>query len=248
MNSDFRLPSVTESREAALRRLLASRAIGGHSLTSGDPAPGSLTVFQSSRVARLQDASKGPDLVSLLSSLARSYLDAYMQSKLRPDSKVADMEARLGPVVRRYSVFQHSRRHNVGFIRDLVKAGSVGFVETAAEHVGLFFVAKEAGAQSSLLRDSAMSNFRERLRTLNNWFVGSADTKHAFHQIRIPEWLQSFFVLPAVLASGVGYTGKTINQLRLVPDSLIYLVFTTFPNVFSWAMSFCGEQYTRGKC
>ena len=30
-----------------------------------------------------------------------------------------------------------------GVIRDLVKAGSVGFVETAVEHVGLLFVAKE---------------------------------------------------------------------------------------------------------
>ena len=45
--SDLRPPSVTESGEAALRRLPASRAIGGHSLTSGDPARGSLTAFQS---------------------------------------------------------------------------------------------------------------------------------------------------------------------------------------------------------
>ena len=34
----------------------------------------------------------------------------------------------------------------MGFVRDL-KAGSVGFVEAALEHVGLFFVAKKAGAQ-----------------------------------------------------------------------------------------------------
>ena len=37
-------------------------------------------------------------------------------------------------------VFQHSRRHYVGFIRDLVKAGSVGFDETAVEHKVAFFL------------------------------------------------------------------------------------------------------------
>ena len=72
------------SGEAALPRLLGSRAIGGYSLASGEPAPGSLTVFQSSRVARPQDASKAPYLGSLLSSSARSYMDAYKQRMLRP--------------------------------------------------------------------------------------------------------------------------------------------------------------------
>ena len=75
--SDFRPASVTESGEAALRRLLASRAVGGYSLTSDDPALGSLTVFQSSRVARPQ--ATPPHLVSLLNSSARSPLDAYRQ-------------------------------------------------------------------------------------------------------------------------------------------------------------------------
>ena len=54
-------------------------------------------------------------------------------------------------------VFQHSWRHCVGFIRDLVKDGSVGFVETAAEHVGLFLVAKQAGAQRFII-DARASN------------------------------------------------------------------------------------------
>ena len=48
-------------------------------------------------------------------------------------------------------VFQHSWRHCVGFIRDLVKAGSVGFVGTAVEHVGVFFGAKKAGAQRFII-------------------------------------------------------------------------------------------------
>ena len=62
---------------------MLGRAIGSYSLTYDDPAPGSLTVFQSSRVARPQDASKAPYLGSLLSSSARSYLDAYEQRVLR---------------------------------------------------------------------------------------------------------------------------------------------------------------------
>ena len=74
--SDLRPSSVSVSGEAALRRRLVSRAVGGYSLTSDDPAPRSLTVFQSSRVARLQDASKAIHLESLLGSSARSYLDA----------------------------------------------------------------------------------------------------------------------------------------------------------------------------
>ena len=48
-------------------------------------------------------------------------------------------------------VFQHSRHHHVGLIRDLVMAASVGFVETAIEHVGVFFVAQKAGAQSFII-------------------------------------------------------------------------------------------------
>ena len=65
--SDFRPPSGVESGDASLRRLFASRAIGGYSSTSDDPAPGRVPV------ARPQDA---PKLVSLLSSCARCHLEA----------------------------------------------------------------------------------------------------------------------------------------------------------------------------
>ena len=58
------------------------------------------------------------------------------------------------------SVFQHSRRHYVGFVRDLVKADSVRFVEAAGEHVGLLFVAKKAGAQRFIM-----------MRATNRYFV-----------------------------------------------------------------------------
>ena len=106
-------------------------------MTSDDPAPRSPTVFQSSRVARPQDASKGPYLGSLLSSSARSCLAKYKQRLLRPVSeRLPTWETLLEPADRDVDpVFQHSRRHDVGFVRDLVKACSVGFVEDAVEHV-----------------------------------------------------------------------------------------------------------------
>ena len=44
--TDFKQPSGSESSEAVLRRLLASRVVGGRTMTSDDPAPGSLIVFQ----------------------------------------------------------------------------------------------------------------------------------------------------------------------------------------------------------
>ena len=53
--------------------------------------------------------------------------------------------------------FQHSRRHYVGFVatqcglRDLVKAGSVGFVENAVEHIGPFLSPRRLVLRGSLL-------------------------------------------------------------------------------------------------
>ena len=120
-----------------------SRAIGGYALTFDDHTPGSLTVFQSARVARPQDATKAPCLVSLLRSSARSYLGTCKQRVFRPVSEVPDMDTSLGLAGRCVDpVFQHSPRHNVGFFQGLVKAGSIRFVEDAVEHVWLFLVAK----------------------------------------------------------------------------------------------------------
>ena len=198
--SDFRPPCVLESGEAALRRLLASRAIGGYSLTSDDSAPGSLTVFQSSRVAPPQDASEALYFVSLLSSSARLFLVSFCSVNF------------------------------VLFLR---------FLQAAVEHVGLFFVAKKAGAQRCNI-DARASN-RHFLNPLSGpllteeglchvefqgapedariWFVVSVDNKNAFPGCKL-----LFFPVAAFLASEVGYTGKKVDQKRLAPVSLIYLV------------------------
>ena len=143
---------------------------------------------------------------------------------LHPVSEVAEMETRLGPTGRYVDpVFQDSRRHFAGFVRDLVKAGSVRFVEAAVEHVGLF------GAQRFIV-DARASNrhfvialsgpllageglcrveFQGAPEDTVNWSVISADIKNAFHQMRSLTRLQAFFALSAVLASEVGSTQKT---------------------------------------
>ena len=50
-----------------------------------------------------------------------------------------------------------------------------------------------------------------------------------------------FFALAAVLASEVGYTGKTIDRKRLAPETSIYPVPATLPMGFYWAMFFCQD-------
>ena len=63
-------------------------------MTSDDPASGSRTVFQSSRLARPQDASKASDLLSLMSSSA-PLVSAWIRTSsvwLRSVSDVAHME------------------------------------------------------------------------------------------------------------------------------------------------------------
>ena len=80
---------------------------------------------QSVRGARPQDASRALDRLSSWSGFARLYPDTFKQRMLRPVSQVADMEARLGPAGRYVNpVFQYSRRHYVGSIRDMEEAGS----------------------------------------------------------------------------------------------------------------------------
>ena len=102
---------------------------------------------------------KLPTLCQCWASQLVLCLDTYKQRMLRLVSEVEDMETRLGLAGRDVDpVFQHSWRHCVGFIHDLVKAGSVGFVEAAVEeHVELFFVAKKAGAQRFIV-DARASN------------------------------------------------------------------------------------------
>ena len=196
VHSDFRPTSGTESGEAALRRLLAIRAVGGYALTSDDDVPGSLTLFQSSRVARPKDASKAPNLVSSLSSLARSYLDTYKQRMLRLVSGVADVEAQLGPACRYVDpVFQHSSTAGV--------TSWVSFVTSLPRRLGLRGSSLYSCKQPACLNASIWSaahrggtlhvEFQGAPEDAQNWFVGSADMKNAFHRMRIPRGLQAFF-------------------------------------------------------
>ena len=62
------------------------------------------------------------------------------------------MENRLGQAGRHVDpVFQHGWRHYVGFVQDLVKAGCLGWVHDAVEHVGLLLFPRRLGLRDSLL-------------------------------------------------------------------------------------------------
>ena len=84
--------------------------------------------------------------------------------------------------------------------------------------------------------------FQATLEDAQNWFVGSTDIKNTFHQMRIPDWLQAFLAHPAVFASEVRCSGKTIKRKRVVPDSWTNPVPTRLPvgslgRCFSYKMS-----------
>ena len=166
---DFRRGSSSETA-------LSSRAMGGYVMTSDDPTLGSLTVFQSARVARLSSVCFALFL-RLLAWKPHWPLATLIQSP-----SIGDV-----------------------FIRDLAKVGSVGFVETAVEHVGLFFVAKRLVLRASasvhvqqsfffnppsgpwLTReDLCHVEFLGALEDARNWFVSSADAKDAFQRTCIP--------------------------------------------------------------
>ena len=88
--------SYPGSGEAALQRLLASRSVGGYLVFTGDPASGSPTAYQSSRVARPDRAASSPLPVDLVSNSVHGYLDTYQQSMLRPSNEVEEL-ANFGP-------------------------------------------------------------------------------------------------------------------------------------------------------
>ena len=105
-------------------------------MTSDDPAPISPSVFQSSRAALHQDATKSPELVPRLSRSAREF-------------EVAGVDTRLEPAGRNFDpILQHCTRHFVGFIGDLEEASPVCFWENVVAQVDLLFVVKKTGSSS----------------------------------------------------------------------------------------------------
>ena len=77
-------------------------------------------------------------------------------------SHVHDMEARLGLAGRCVvPVFQHSRRHCVGFIRDLVKTVSVGLLKRLLNTLVSFSLPRKLGLKGSLLMGVQATEFFE---------------------------------------------------------------------------------------
>ena len=63
--------------------------------------------------------------------------------------------------------------------------------------------------------------------------MAPTDVRNAFHQMRIPAWLFSFFGLPFLCVSEIIVASQTIEEKRSVP--------TTHPMGFCWAMFPCQD-------
>ena len=82
-----------------------------------------------------------------------------------------------------------------------------------------------------------MSNYREGWKTLR--IALSVRVISSSRSFGCASHAFFFFALPVVLASEVGYTGKTIDRRRLTLHSLIFHVPTTLPTGFLWTRFFC---------
>ena len=167
----------------------------------------------------------------------------------RPVSELADMETRMGLAGLNVDpVFQHSRRW--GLLKRLLKTlvsfslprrlGLRGSLLMRVQATDIFF----RPPSGPLLTGEGLCHVecQGTPEDAQNWFVGSADVKNAFHQMRIPGWLQSFFCTSGSPRIRSWLHGeKSIDQKRLAPDSLSCPVPTTLPTVFAWAKCFCQD-------
>ena len=145
----------------------------------------------------------------------------------------------------------------MGFIRDLTTAGSAGFVETTVEHVGLLFMAKRAAAQRLTIdagarnrhflnppsgplptsKNSTMSNYRERLKTLKIGLRVRPTLRMRFIRCAFLHGCKRFLHCPLFSHLKLATQEKRSTS----PDSLIDPVPTKLPTGLSWAMFLCQD-------
>ena len=95
--------------------------------------------------------------MTLPSSTGHSSLDAYTQRMLRPDSEVADMEARLGPASRYVdAVFPAQPVSLRGDVRDLVKLVPSGLLKRLLNTLASFSLPRRLGQR--FIIDACASN------------------------------------------------------------------------------------------
>ena len=98
----------------------------------------------------------------------------------------------------------------------------------------------------SQVKDFARSHFRSARRRSELF------CRFGRNQERVPSdadscmFCRSFLSCPLFSQSEVGYTGKTVDQTRLAPDSLLCPVPTILPIGFYWAMFFCQDVTDHG--
>ena len=81
--SDFRPPSGTESGEAALRTLLARRAVGGYALTSDDLAPGEVARVHGQPAGKEAGSESGDESGPLLVPTSARVVSGRLHHRLR---------------------------------------------------------------------------------------------------------------------------------------------------------------------
>ena len=153
----------------------------------------------------------------------------------------------------------------MGFVCDLMKAGSVGVVETAVEHVGLFSVARKAGAQRFII-DARASN-RHLLSPPSGPLLTREGLFHVeFHGALEGLWVRpmsrTHFIKCAFLDGSRRFLNfplfshpklVTLEKLSTkTTDVLMSHNLTTRPMGFSWAMFFLsgfhGPLHARRRC
>ena len=155
-------PADLEKGEAALSRLLAGRATGLYLHADSGLSSGTLASYQRKRVAIPCSVRLAPNVGDICSDSARKYLEEpqrMLQTKEMYDSIILNQglaNMYMDPVLSR------SRRHYVGFLRDLVKADLLDFTIIPTALCGIFFVCKKDGSLRLILDARRANQFFRR--------------------------------------------------------------------------------------
>jgi len=178
-----------------------------------------------------------PGVVDMLKVMPSSMAARYSSptEMLRPDAEAIKLKMSRAKV-------QASRSEYVALIKRMMALGMLSFTATPQCVNGVFGVAKDED-KIRLIIDARPANslFVEPdhvdlpspdliaqicVPTDNNLYVGKSDLDNFYHRLRLPEWMQPYFALPAVKCSEVGLQGG---------DCAIYPCCRTLP--MGWSHS-----------
>ena len=213
---------------------------------------GALAAFREGHVA-LPPVGSAP--VPLLTELGRKDLlfldnpsrvllnDLGVQEKL---SQSGLKEPYIDPVLK------HSRKKYSSFVCELFRRGVVKFGRECKAKVGAFFVLKK-NSDLRLIFDTRMSNchFQKPPNTdlmgpqsladlycqQDDFYLGQGDIRNAFYLCGVPDWLQSYFCLPAISVRHLD--AATRAALGCSENDLLFPQVAVLPMGWTWATYFC---------